>query len=270
MKKLLTICLTSAAINMGAVAAASEVDPAIHKLCIEAKDYLGCVKAMTGSSTPSNRQSVDIDMIRTSGNSCPSTHAYSGAGYCEKVICIPNYRGHDSRLGGKGWSCRGGNTLQFAGSPLRATSDERCPLVEPEVGKNNSCQNGLSEDEINKGFIITESKAQRKVSFGFVPKPLKGERALEILRVIPGCAFAKAGFLKGDELQSFDGQGFSIGDDRYDYELLGNAAKSNRPVRITYTRNGISANKTVSPSLCSFPKVRYRYNTRTGESIILN
>ena len=154
---------------------AAEVDPAIHKLCIEAKDYLGCVKAMSGEGASSERQSVDIDMIRTSGNSCPSTHAYTGAGYCEKVICIPNYRGHDYRLGGKGWSCRGGNTLQFEGAPIRATSDERCPLVEPEIGKNNSCQNGLSEDELNKGFGVTESKAQSKVSFGFIPQPINGK-----------------------------------------------------------------------------------------------
>ena len=153
---------------------ASKVDPTIHKLCIEAKDYLGCVKAMTGNGASSERQSVDIDMIRTSGNSCPSTHAYTGAGYCEKVICRPNYRGHDPRLGGKGWSCKGGNTLQFEGSPIRATSDERCPLVEPEIGKNNSCQNGLSEDELEKGFVVVESKAQSKVSFGFIPLSLMG------------------------------------------------------------------------------------------------
>ena len=251
-------------------ALAVEVDPVIHKLCIEAKDYLGCVKAMSGDSTSSERQSVDIDMIRTSGNSCPSTHAYTGAGYCEKVICIRNYRGHDYRLGGKGWSCRGGNTLQFQGSPIRATSDERCPLVEPEVGKNNSCQNGLSEDELDRGFIVTESKAQRKVSFGFIPKPVDGKRVVEVLKVIPGCAFAKAGFLSGDQLESMDGQGFSLGDARQDYELLGNAAKSSRPVRITYVRGGGLAKANVTPSLCSFPKVRYRYNTKTGESILLD
>lgn len=251
-------------------ALASEVDPAIHKLCIEAKDYLGCVKAMSGDSTSSERQSVDIDMIRTSGNSCPSTHAYTGAGYCEKVICIPNYRGHDYRLGGKGWSCRGGTTLQFQGSPIRATSDERCPLVEPEIGKNNSCQNGLSEDELNKGFIVTESKAQSKVSFGFIPQPINGKRAVEVLKAIPGCAFAKAGFLKGDLIESLDGRGFSLGDGEQDFELLRNAAKSSRPVRVTYVRGGVSAKATATPSLCSFPKTRYRWNTKTGESIILD
>ena len=28
----------------------ANVDPKIHKLCVEAKDYLGCVKAMNGVS----------------------------------------------------------------------------------------------------------------------------------------------------------------------------------------------------------------------------
>ena len=29
----------------------AEVDPKIHKLCIEAKDYLGCIKAMKGETS---------------------------------------------------------------------------------------------------------------------------------------------------------------------------------------------------------------------------
>ena len=31
---------------------AAEVDPKIHKLCIEAKDYAGCVRAMKGDTSP--------------------------------------------------------------------------------------------------------------------------------------------------------------------------------------------------------------------------
>lgn len=33
----------------------AEVDPKIHKLCIEAKDYAGCVRAMKGDTMPSTR-----------------------------------------------------------------------------------------------------------------------------------------------------------------------------------------------------------------------
>ena len=32
-------------------AEAAEVDPSIHKLCIEAKDYAGCVRVMKGDTT---------------------------------------------------------------------------------------------------------------------------------------------------------------------------------------------------------------------------
>ncbi|MDC0250880.1 PDZ domain-containing protein [Synechococcus sp. AH-551-P21] len=70
--------------------------------------------------------------------------------------------------------------------------------------------------------------------FFFRFKAVAGEWAVEVLRVIPGRAFAKAGFLKGDRIESIDGQGFSLGDARQDDELLGNAAKGSGPVRITY------------------------------------
>ena len=36
----------------------------------------------------------------------------------------------------------------FKSATVRATTDGKCPLVEPEIGRNNSCQNGLSEEEI--------------------------------------------------------------------------------------------------------------------------
>ena len=50
MKRLLAISIASASIAFGAILALAEVDPKIHKLCVEAKDYVGCVKAMKGES----------------------------------------------------------------------------------------------------------------------------------------------------------------------------------------------------------------------------
>lgn len=250
---------------------ASEVDPAIHKLCIEAKDYLGCVKAMKGESSSSERQSVDIDMIRTTGNTCPSTMAYTGAGYCEKVICIPNYRGHDSRLGGKGWSCKGGNTLQFTGAPVRATTDERCPLTEPELGKNNSCVNGLSEDEINKGYRIFEQKAQKKISFGFQFEVVEGERALKVIKVIPRCSFAKAGMMRGDKLKSVNGLSFGrSGDIKADGKLFAELASSEKAARFVYERNGAMKKVKITPSMCSFPAMRGKFNASTNKFELLD
>ena len=55
MKKLLTFTLSISTI--AAVPVAAEVDPKIHKLCIEAKDYSGCVKSqgvIMGSDTASS------------------------------------------------------------------------------------------------------------------------------------------------------------------------------------------------------------------------
>ena len=47
---------------------------------------------------------IDIDKIRSSGNSCPSGSAYKGAGYCQEIKCRAGGR-HDPRLAGKAWDC---------------------------------------------------------------------------------------------------------------------------------------------------------------------
>ena len=87
---------------------ASGVNPKIHKLCIEAKDYAGCVRAMNGDITPSSRvinsQGADI----AEGNQCPSGWAYVGGGNCQQVKCeydkvngLGFSEGHDQRVAGK-------------------------------------------------------------------------------------------------------------------------------------------------------------------------
>ncbi len=125
--------------------------------CMKATDFQGCVNVMTDKSgTESEKKiTVDIDMIRTTGNSCPKGWGYIGGGYCRDVICASDYYNH-SDLGGKGWGCsanvlggRGG--LQWDGEAVRSTVDKGCPMEEPEVGRNNSCENGLTEAEINDG-----------------------------------------------------------------------------------------------------------------------
>ena len=251
----------------------AQVSKEYHELCKEAKDYLGCIKAMRGdeeTSSPSRNMSVDIDMIRTTGNTCPSTMAYTGAGYCEKIICVVNYSGHDSRLGGKGWSCGRGYTLQFSGTPIRATTDERCPLVEPEIGKNNSCQNGLSEEELKSGYFIREYKADTRKRFGYLFDLIDGERAIEILRVIPGCAMAKAGFIKGDKITSINGRSFSIGKNPEDRKFILEQIDNEKPSRFNFERDNISYRKTVSPFSCTIPATRVKLNSNTGEVIHLD
>ena len=63
----------------------AEVDPKVHKMCLQAKDYLGCVKAQTTKSTNIPSLRVIQGEIELTGNSCPTGFAYKGAGYCQKV-----------------------------------------------------------------------------------------------------------------------------------------------------------------------------------------
>ena len=51
MHKLLAISIASASIAIGAIPAVAEVDAKTHKLCLAAKDYLGCVKAQNQTSS---------------------------------------------------------------------------------------------------------------------------------------------------------------------------------------------------------------------------
>jgi len=138
--------LLIAAAVLLAGSAHAQVDPKIKAECMKAVDFQGCVKVLSGdnktNSSPQN--SVDINKINTTGNTCPSTYAYIGGGYCQSVVCSPRGFGHDYRLGGKGWSCKGfwiAKHLIFddSVSPIRATFDPSCPDKEPEIGKQSSC-----------------------------------------------------------------------------------------------------------------------------------
>ena len=141
MRKLLIPLLAAFALP---TAVNAEISDKVHNRCKDAKDYVGCVKA----------QSINQSGLGKIGNACPAGFAYVGAGYCQKVWCQDAFR-HDRKLGGKGWTCfakKGGNpfanSLTFRGSAVLANTDQRCPLEEPEVGRNNSCQNGVPEEQI--------------------------------------------------------------------------------------------------------------------------
>jgi hypothetical protein len=137
----------------------AEISPKIHKLCLEAKDYAGCVKAMTGapdSSSPQrliNQQGADI----VDGNQCPNGFAYIGGGNCQDVKCEYNESGynalgHDSTVAGKKdlegrdvWGCKrsiwtGAGVLRLSGGIVRVTNNSQCPPGEPDLGYNSTCQ----------------------------------------------------------------------------------------------------------------------------------
>ena len=82
-KRLLLLLLAAIALP---TAVNANVDPKVHKLCLPAADYLGCVKAMTGDSN-SIEVITNPGTPTTKNNSCPFGYAYIGNGYCRKVVC---------------------------------------------------------------------------------------------------------------------------------------------------------------------------------------
>ncbi len=131
------------------------VDPKIHKLCIDAKDYAGCVRVMQGETAPApvtrviNSQGADI----AEGNQCPAGSAYVGGGNCQQVRCEYNSSGfnalgHDELVAGKpGWGCKysfwhGAGVLRLTGATMRASNNPKCPAGEPPLGYNSTCDIG--------------------------------------------------------------------------------------------------------------------------------
>ena len=79
MKRLLAISIASASIAVGAIPALAEVDPKIHKLCIEAKDYSGCAKTMSGDSESTFNPKMCDKYLGTLGNTYLNCLESSGA-----------------------------------------------------------------------------------------------------------------------------------------------------------------------------------------------
>ena len=123
----------------------AEVDSKIHKLCIEAKDYAGCVRAMKGEIIPSEKTGA--------GNKCQTQFAYIGNGNCQRVGCrygwwLTGSGNNNAIVAGKSdWKCprqfRNGVFLTGAlileeVAPIGF--DSECPEIEPDVGWNSSCE----------------------------------------------------------------------------------------------------------------------------------
>jgi len=140
----------------------AQADPKIHKLCIEAKDYEGCVRAMKGSTEPCSRlinsQGADIE----EGNQCTVGFAYIGGGDCQDVRYEYNSSGfhelgRDGLIAGKKvnagkdvWGCKfsfweGAGVLRLTGGITRTSNNKDCPPGEPQLGYNNTCQAGSKE-----------------------------------------------------------------------------------------------------------------------------
>ena len=145
MNKLLAISIASASIAIGAIPAVAEVDAKTHKLCLEAKDYLGCVKAMKGEEDEIEKDDYTRFIYGGSeqtGNVCPNGYGYVGAGYCRKIEC-KRAKKNNPDLAGKRWYCNKGflgrNSLTWGNQQAPATYNSICPNREPEVGFQTSC-----------------------------------------------------------------------------------------------------------------------------------
>ena len=139
--------LSCSFVTAAAVPAFADVDPELHKLCVDARDYAGCIQMhQQGTETPT----------KLSLNACPAGHAYSGAGYCTRVICdsprggmltrmVLSSDGHDPELAGKGNKCprtglfsRNGS-LRWGTDTVAAAHDPACPNLPVQVGWQNAC-----------------------------------------------------------------------------------------------------------------------------------
>ncbi|WP_269621770.1 hypothetical protein [Prochlorococcus marinus] len=120
-----------------------EVNPSIHKKCLQAKDYLGCVKAMSGEELKRNQ-------VSKNGNTCPTGYAYIGQGYCREVICRNWGSGltNNPLVAGKKWRCQrmGAGKLNLdLGDSIKIGNNTKCPTGEPKIGWNSTCDKPYKE-----------------------------------------------------------------------------------------------------------------------------
>ena len=92
MNRLLLLALIAGLLSP--IAASPIVDPKIHKMCLAAADYMGCVKAQLGLSNP-NEIITNTETSTSRGNECPSAYVFMGNGYCKSVnFCRKNSLGY--------------------------------------------------------------------------------------------------------------------------------------------------------------------------------
>ena len=144
----------------------AQADPKIHKLCIEAKDCEGYVRAMKGSTEPGSRLITSQGADIAEGNQCTVGFAYIGGGDCQDVRYDYNSSGfnvlgHDGLIAGKKdnagkgvWGCKfsfweGSRVLRLTGGVTRTSNNKDCPAGEPQLGCNNTRQT-VSKDWTSK------------------------------------------------------------------------------------------------------------------------
>jgi hypothetical protein len=129
-----------------------------HKLCLEAKDYAGCIRVHSGGEVIDPTvtridQTVRPGLLQEQGNQCPTGFGYAGGGRCRSVVCrgLGIFGQNDPVLGGKGHSCSGGaqalnqgilfgrGTLTWGNDYVNASYNPSCPGRELQIGELSTC-----------------------------------------------------------------------------------------------------------------------------------
>ena len=114
-------------------------------MCVQAKDYIGCVKAQTTKSSEIPTVRVIEGKTEISGNSCPNGFRYANAGICREVvrnnlhtIFTPDAIG----LWRANWGPRpkGSFFYVLGGEITKSVYDPKCPDREPIIYTQSSCQ----------------------------------------------------------------------------------------------------------------------------------
>jgi hypothetical protein len=171
-------------ITSGSIALGQQVNPKVHGLCKEAKDYAGCVRAMTTDiTTPAvikTDQTNRPGLLSEMGNSCPAGYGYAGAGQCRSTKCKPMgmFGSNDPQLSGKGHTCEGKNSeyglvgrssLRWGDALTPASNDPKCPAYEPDLGDPSSCVKALRTGMVyttGVTFILENNRLLVKSTIG--------------------------------------------------------------------------------------------------------
>mgnify|MGYP001197516972 CR=1 FL=1 len=118
-------------------------------MCLQATDYIGCVKAQS-LNFGSNEVITNPGTATARGNSCPPGYAYIGQGYCREVICRGWGGGETNNplIAGKIWRCKrmGAGKLNLdLKDTLRIGNNPKCPVGEPKIGWNSTCDSPYKE-----------------------------------------------------------------------------------------------------------------------------
>ena len=145
MSRRITALIASSLLLTALPSLAQGIDPATQKLCSEARDYVGCVKANANAKSSSgDGQKIKAAEIERAAipNTCPTGYAYSGGGLCRTVLCSWE-AGDEPGLAGKAWKCSAGlqkQYLRWGNSVAKATIDSKCPPRQPRIGYQSTCE----------------------------------------------------------------------------------------------------------------------------------